>query len=166
MAWVSAGIHALGQGMNTLQEWAEAWKIPSAAVADLQCRLCPLPEHQLPGMSEAAVQGRVLLREAKTGTLLWRNNVGAFLDDRGIPVRYGLANTSKQMNERIKSADLIGCRPVLITPDMIGKTIGQFVSRECKSGDWQWSGTPRELAQLNWASLVCSAGGDACFIKG
>lgn len=152
--------------MNTLSEWAAHWGIPAAAVRDLRVRLCPPPTWGTPGMSEAAIQSRVLLSEAKTGALLWRNNVGAFLDERGIPVRYGLANTSKQMNERVKSADLIGCRPVLITPEHVGKTIGQFVSRECKAGDWQWSGSPRELAQLNWASLICSVGGDACFVKG
>jgi hypothetical protein len=78
-------------------------------------------------------------------------------------IRYGLANESKNVNKQIKSADLIGIRAVRIENHMIGLTIGQFVSREIKSASWKYTGTEREQAQLRWAKLIASFGGDACF---
>lgn len=113
-------------------------------------------------MNEASIQSLVRLEAARRGWQLWRNNVGVLLDAKGRPVRYGLANDSKQVNANIKSADLIGIRPVLITPDMVGKVIGQFVSRECKESHWKYNPRDtRDVAQGRWAALVNSLGGDA-----
>ena len=118
-------------------------------------------------LNEATVQAIVRERfSATTGGLLWRNNVGACKDERGNFFRYGLANDSAKMNEILKSADLIGIRPVVVTQDMVGKTIGQFVSREVKATDWKYKGTKREKAQLNWIKLVEQLGGDASFTNG
>ena len=117
--------------------------------------------------NEATVQAQVRLNASGAGWRLWRNNVGALLDSRGVPIRYGLANDSSVVNRQIKSADLIGIRPVLITQDMVGKIIGQFVSRECKEGGWKPSPTDkREWAQRNWAQIVNELGGDAKFSTG
>lgn len=116
--------------------------------------------------SEAAVQAAVRVEAAGKGVRLWRNNVGALLDARGVPVRYGLANDSAALNKVIKSADLIGVRPVLITEAHVGGTIGQFVSRECKKVGWTYGGDDHEQAQLNWANMVLAAGGDAGFCTG
>jgi len=113
-------------------------------------------------MLESEVQASVLLSASKAGWRLFRNNVGVLLDSRGIPVRYGLANTSKQLNKSLKSGDLIGIRPVVITPDMVGKTIGQFVSRECKRPGWKFNpNDERDVAQRHWLELINSLGGDA-----
>ena len=49
-------------------------------------------------LARAAVQAAVRLEAARMGILLFRNNVGALIDVRGIPVRYGLANESTQIN--------------------------------------------------------------------
>ena len=81
-------------------------------------------------------------------------------------IRYGLANESAEQNKAIKSADLIGIRPVLIEPRHVGHTIGQFVSREVKKGGWVYTGKGRETAQMNWVRAIVSRGGDACFCIG
>ena len=82
-------------------------------------------------------------------------------------MRFGLANDSPVVNRELKSGDLIGIRPVLITREMVGHTIGRFVSRECKPSGWKLSLTDEhEMAQLAWAALVNSLGGDAKFTTG
>lgn len=151
-----------------LREWANTWGIPMAAVVDLEQRigLFGTPGIVDDGHSEAYAQSIVRLEASRKGVLLFRNNVGALKDERGVPVRYGLANESKQQNETLKSADLIGVRPVLIGPEHIGRTIGQIVSREIKPPGWIFTGTGREPAQLNWANLINLKGGDACFATG
>ena len=81
-------------------------------------------------------------------------------------MRYGWMNDSKAMNERVKSGDFIGIRPVLITPEMVGCTIGQFVMREVKKASWTFKGDAHEMAQLRCLEFVASKGGDACFTNG
>lgn len=123
-----------------------------------------------PPTSEAYVQSLVRLEAPAKGVRLWRNNVGVLFDVNGRPVRYGLANDSATLNRELKSGDLIGWRPVLVTPDMVGRVIAQFVSRECKPADWRpaLSGErfEHEEAQRRWAKLINDAGGDACFATG
>lgn len=117
--------------------------------------------------NEATVQNQVRLNASALGWALWRNNVGVLIDSRGIPVRYGLANDSKGVNAHFKSADLIGIRPIVITPDMVGKTIGQFVSLECKHAGWKFNGNDaHQTAQAAWRDLVSSYGGFADFTTG
>ena len=124
------------------------------------------PVGPIEATSEAAVQAQVRLEAARKGLKLWRNNVGVLTEERGVPVRYGLANDSKRLNRSIKSGDLIGWRPVLITPAHVGSMIAQFVSRECKRPDWKYSGDDHEKAQLRWAEAVTADGGDAAFCNG
>lgn len=151
-----------------ISDWAQRWGIPPEAIADLQTTLIrQTPDAAAqPGESETAIQTRIRLEASRLGLRLWRNNVGAGYMDDGAFIRFGLANDSKAMNERVKSGDLIGIRPVLIGPHHVGKIIGQFVSREVKRGDWKYRGTKREEAQLRWAELIVSMGGDACFTNG
>ena len=147
-------------------DWAARWGVPPAALADLQVRVLGLEPAVVvtnAGASEAATQTRVRLEASRKGGRLWRNNVGAGYAEDGSFLRWGLANDSAQVNKVIKSADLIGLRPVLIDARHVGLVIGQFVSREIKAPGWRFSGTPREVAQLNWANIINALGGDARF---
>lgn len=118
------------------------------------------------GDDEGAVLTAIRLEAGRKRIPLWRNNVGALMDKDARYIRYGLANDSKAVNDRIKSADLIGIRPVVVGPHHVGHTFGQFVSREVKAPGWHYTGTPREQAQLRWVHLVVANGGDACFTTG
>lgn len=150
-----------------LYEWANDWNIPVEAMLDLQQRMGTTDDEKyvrVSGESEAAVQTRVRMEASRAGGRLWRNNVGAGELMEGGFMRWGLCNESKQMNEKIKSSDLIGLKPVLITPEMVGRTIGQFMAREIKHSDWQFNpNSKREQAQLKYLQLVLSLGGDAAF---
>jgi hypothetical protein len=153
----------------TLEEWAARWKIPPAAFAELvACSIVePDPDALVGDKSEAFVQSRVRLEAARAipACFLWRNNVGASKLSNGSFVRWGLANDSRQLNQRLKSGDLIGLRSIIVSDDMVGTRIGQFVSRECKRENWKYSGTREENAQLAWATLIKSLGGDAQIVK-
>lgn len=152
-----------------LEQWAERWGLPPAALAELAaCSIVePDPDALVGSKSEAFVQSRVRLEAARAvpRCYLWRNNIGAGKMSTGTFVRWGLANDSKALNERMKSGDLIGIRSVTITPAMVGRRFGQFLSRECKREDWHYSGSREENAQLAWATLINSLGGDAQIVK-
>ena len=151
-------------------QWAVRHGVTMAALQELAGIFGMHGGHDLPptvkGTSEAAVQSAVRLEAARKGVRLFRNNVGALVDSRGVPVRYGLANESKQVNEVMKSADLIGWRPLLIEQRHVGTVVAQFVSREVKAVGWHYTGADREPAQLAWAQLVTAGGGDAAFCTG
>lgn len=156
--------------MTTLTQWALQWGVPYAALRDLEMRFrmhaeAP-PATDAPPGSEAAAQSRVRLEASRKGFTFWRNNVGAMHTADGQFVRFGLANDSEQMNKRIKSGDLIACRPTMIEPYMVGHTFGLFVSREIKRPGWTFTGTPREVAQQRWNEYIVGLGGDACFATG
>lgn len=152
-----------------LEQWAIKWGVSYEAIQDLRKQFGAIntdPVSPVRGNSEAAVQNEIRLEASKAGLRLWRNNVGAIKDERGVPVRYGLCNDNAQLNASLKSSDLIGIRPVLIQPHHVGTVIGQFVAREVKAPTWRYTATTREMAQLRFLELVTSLGGDACFANG
>ena len=116
--------------------------------------------------SEDEVQAIVRLKYAQHNIVLWRNNTGALKDANGRLVRYGLCNDSAALNRSLKSSDLIGIAPRVITQADVGKTIGQFIARECKPEGWGYKGTEREIAQRRFIELVNSLGGNAGFTTG
>ena len=115
-------------------------------------------------MSEGANQNRIRDHFAQQGVRLFRNNSGVLPNERGRPVRYGLANDSAELNRQIKSSDLIGWRPLLITPDMVGQVVAQFASVEVKDDDWQFprptnrSEYARCDAQRRWLRMALADG--------
>ena len=109
-------------------------------------------------MSEAAVQAAIRIRASELGVRLFRNNVGACVDETGRVIRYGLANDSAQLQKRLKSSDLVGwctvSRVVVsyeavsdagITPgdpstytetERLVPMPGVVLAIECKTEDW------------------------------
>ena len=144
--------------------WAKKWNIPSEAIKELtqSFGLTNYDYIDNQDASEASITNIVRVEASRKNCRLWRNNVGATKTENGW-IRYGLANESGKMNKYIKSADLIGIRPVLITKEHIGATIGQFISREVKAANWTYKNTEHERAQLRWIEVITGLGGDACF---
>jgi len=117
--------------------------------------------------SENEVQQQVRQLATKAGILIMRNNVGAGVLANGSFMRWGLANESAKQNKLIKSADLIGIKPVTITADMVGKIIGQFVSIETKKEGWVFNDLNKDqFAQNTWRELINNHGGLAIFSTG
>ena len=80
----------------------------------------------------------------------FRNQCGALPDPRtGRLVTFGLARGS---------ADLIGWRTVVVTPEMVGTRLAVFLSIEVKTPTGRLRLTPQ---QHNWQAAVLAAGGIA-----
>lgn len=115
-------------------------------------------------MNEVALQSIIRRDFAYIGPI-WRNNSGACEDKTGRLVRYGLGNDSAQLNKSVKSSDLIAITPVVITPDMVGHTIGVFTALEVKAPGWMLRPSDtRGLAQEKFHDIVKKAGGYAGFV--
>lgn len=114
---------------------------------------------------ESEVQQHIQMQAMHYGCTLMRNNSGALPDQNGRPVRFGLGNVSAKHAETFKSSDLIGITKIVITPDMVGKTIGVFTAIEVKDESWnsQKKLDKRETAQNNFIQWVISMGGIAGF---
>ena len=148
-----------------IHEWQTKWGVSNEAMAELRSSLVAetIAATSSKDSPEGLVQAEIRMEAASKGCVLWRNNVGLAFDDSGNPIRFGLANDSSKMNKNIKSSDLVGIRPLLIEPHMVGQTVGQFLAREVKRGNWKYKGTAREQAQAKYLELVLSMGGDAAF---
>ena len=119
--------------------------------------------------SETAIQSQTRRDFAYVGPC-FRNNSGAitYLDEYGNKrhVRFGLGNDSEKINKEIKSSDLIGVTPVLITPDMYGQILGVFTALECKPSNWKFNPKDeRDVAQLKFHDIVRESGGYAGFVN-
>ena len=115
-------------------------------------------------MRESIVSEKILLVVSKLGGRLFRNNNTVFKDSRGIPIRSGLANTSKKINKKNKSSDFIGILPITITQAMVGKKVGVFLAIEMKKEGWRYTGTDREKAQKKFIGIIKKHGGKGGFV--
>ena len=117
--------------------------------------------------SESRVQTdiRLYLARHHPATKIWRNNSGAFPDQTGRLVRFGLGNDSSKINKVFKSSDLIGVTPYVIQPHDVGDTLGIFTAIEVKTPDWPGVRNDRERAQEQFLRVVESAGGLQCFAR-
>ena len=163
----------------TFNEWAQRHPQAAAELVRVTAQQTAIaPSHA--GFDESYAQQQARFAISRAGGLSWRNNVGATPAKVGYHcprchfegefdqriVRYGLANDSHQLNSVVKSSDLIGVMPKLITPELVGTTIGQFIAVECKRPGWQYTGKGREEAQQAYLSVVMTKGGLAQFSTG
>jgi len=165
----------------TYSEWAARHPLAAAELEQMHGALpWPVTPPGGDGKPEAWAQQQVRLKAAQQGAMAWRNNVGATpaktrhrcprcrfkFEEEQQPIRYGLANDSAKLNEKIKSHDLILAIPRIITPAMVGTTIAQFGSVEVKRPGWKFTGKGQEPGQMTWATLINRIGGYACFSTG
>ena len=101
-------------------------------------------------MKEKVILEQIMLSFSKFGARLLRNNVGVLQDKNGQHVRYGLC---------VGSSDLIGWKRVIITPDMVGKTVAVFLAVEVKAGRTQTT-----EAQIAFTNAVNNCGGIAMVV--
>ena len=94
---------------------------------------------------ESNLVKQLLKRASELGMKLWRNQVGTYKLADGRYISSGLC---------VGSSDLIGYLPVVVTPEMVGKTVAVFVAIEAKAP----TGKVRP-AQEKFLSAVSSAGG-------
>lgn len=105
-------------------------------------------------ISEADVNDTIREFSAKRDDLvLWRNNRGEALTSNGATVRYGVGPNG--------ASDWIGYRVLVVTPDMVGCEIAQFIAVEAKAPD---AGPPDD-AQFRFISRVNVAGGKAIVVR-
>lgn len=115
-------------------------------------------------MKESAVDSHIILAAAQNGDYLWRNNRGAFQDDTGRWIRYGLMNESDKIDKICKSSDRIGITSLIIQPHHVGRLVGVFTAIETKPSDWHMiPSDKRAIAQSAFHDIVLRAGGFAGF---
>lgn len=75
--------------------------------------------------SETKIEQDIVLAASEDGNRLFRNNVGAYKDKRGMWIKYGVGG--------VGGSDEIGWTSVIITPEMVGRTVAVFTAIEVKS---------------------------------
>lgn len=93
---------------------------------------------------ESILSAKIAIRSSELGWRLWRNNCGAYKRGRHF-IRYGVASPG--------GSDRIGLRPILITPEMVGQIIAQFVAVEVKVDE------PVTESQQRFIDFVNESGG-------
>tara|TARA_R100000541_G_scaffold8848_1_gene16457 strand:+ start:844 stop:1365 length:522 start_codon:yes stop_codon:yes gene_type:complete len=165
---------------DTYTEWARRHPQAAYELQAIQLAGVMPPAKGEEGHSEDWAQAQVRMAVARAGGLAWRNNVGANktkevhvcpacafrFEVTRPPLRWGLCNDSAKLNKVMKSSDLIGGRPIVITPSDVGRTILQFFAIEMKKPGWSWSGDSHEQAQAAYGSLVMQKHGFFAFSTG
>lgn len=103
-------------------------------------------------MKETAIQQAVRLAVSQAGAVMFRNNQGAYQDDQGRWIKYGVCNPG--------GSDLIGWTSIEVTPDMVGQRVAIFTAIEVKTPTGKVT-----QAQQNFIDQVNKAGGRAGVIR-
>jgi len=111
--------------------------------------------------SETAIQNKIRLAVAKYATT-FRNSVGQGWTGKTVDQGQGYITLASPRpliaGLCVGSADVIGWRPTVITPDMVGQTIAVFVALEIKTPIGKASDE-----QIRFVRAVQHAGGIAGF---
>jgi hypothetical protein len=95
----------------------------------------------------------VRLLMTQKGARVFKNAMGTGLVGEKLrPVKFGVCNPG--------GSDLIGWRPVRITPEMVGQTLAQFVAVECKT-----PGDKARPAQVAFLRAAVRSGGVAMIAR-
>lgn len=118
-------------------------------------------------MSATGVMNSILLALSAAGSRMFRNNVAlAVVGDPKVWVKHEHKVTVRPGDCIVRNArplhaglfkgsgDLIGPTPVVITPEMVGRTVAVFTSIEVKSGRGAM-----EEDQQKWDRFVRASGG-------
>ncbi len=115
---------------------------------------------------ESEITKEILLAASKLGWRLFRNNTGMGWTGlyKRLPMPYSaIVNPSDVLIRNARplhaglckgSSDLIGWKPVVITQEMVGKTVAVFTGIEVKNGN-----TPTTLDQKRFIENIELAGG-------
>ncbi len=108
--------------------------------------------------AETPIRNAILISDSEHGHLVWHNPTskawvgkyvslknGRLILDFAQPIDAGLC---------IGSADIIGITSIVITPDMVGKTVGVFTAEEVKTS----TGTETKEQKHFGAAVVASGG--------
>lgn len=124
-------------------------------------------------MKEANVQRLIQMRVSELGGRVLRNNVGLawvgklikkkIVWKATLQVGDVLIRNARPLHAGLEegSSDLIGWRPLLITQEMVGRTVAQFVGLEIK----KTSGGVTSDAQKQFISTIKAAGALAGVVK-
>lgn len=165
----------------TFDEWAIKHPGAAADLLYMMADAAPLPSDVKQDSREDGAQQRARMMAGERGWVLWRNNVGATPHEQHVtcprcrfafveklrPLRYGLCNDSDRINQKFKSSDLIGIKPVRIEQHHVGTVIGQFIAVEVKA-----PGVPitlkdaQQQGQAAFGALVERFGGSFEFSHG
>lgn len=157
--------------MSLLYDWFNRHDVSDAARAEFVQLFGFTPETpvELNGKNEAYVQSTVRLAAPTAAMTLFRNNVGALKDERGVPLRFGLGNDTAQLNKVFKTGDLVGFQSGWFRDyeTLEPVKVAVFAMAECKKAGWRHCPTNQhEISQLRAINMVNTAGGIACFTTG
>lgn len=115
-------------------------------------------------MSEKTIQTQIMLVASRTGATVFRNNTGNGVLGQVVKQSGGefhiLNGRRVQFGLCVGSSDLIGWRSMVITPEMVGRTIAVFLALEVKTP----TGKPTP-EQENFIQAVRRAGGLAGVVR-
>jgi len=106
---------------------------------------------------EAPILQETRLAASRIGCRLFRNNRGFFYTMDGRKTRAGL--------EAEGASDLVGFAPVVITPEMVGRTVAVLLCVETKKSDWKKPTREHEKKQENFINFINMNGGIAFFLN-
>lgn len=121
--------------------------------------------------SEKRIEQEIILKASELGAVLFKNNVGyyvtvaSFSEVKTAVLSKNLAKATqavkkadmKKVGLQTGSSDLIGIAPVKITQEMVGKTVGLFLSIEVKKD--KQGGYKASKEQEIWINNVNKMGG-------